>query len=117
TNNKFVQVSYEEDLATSGHIKEGVSELFKENPELANIGTKQQYSQYLESVFPDSKVKDIVYHGTGNYDKIEKFKGRTYFTEKFTAETYADFDRDMRIEDAFSKNIPENEVKVGKQII
>lgn len=25
---------------------------------------QQQYSQYLDTIFPDSKVKDIVYHGT-----------------------------------------------------
>jgi hypothetical protein len=34
----------------------------------------QQYSQYLDTVFPDSKVKDIVYHGTsfGRFDKFSK---------------------------------------------
>jgi hypothetical protein len=46
-------------------VKEGVEELFDSNPELANIGTQQQYSQYLDTIFPDSKVKDIVYHGSG----------------------------------------------------
>jgi len=29
----------------------------------------QLYSQYLDSIFPDSKVKDIVYHGTKNNKK------------------------------------------------
>ena len=33
----------------------------------------QQYSQYLDSIFPDSKVKDIVYHGTSkDFDKFNK---------------------------------------------
>lgn len=32
------------------NIKTGVKELFNENPELANIGTQTQYSQYLESL-------------------------------------------------------------------
>jgi len=45
-------------------IKPGVSEVFESNPELASIGTAEQYSAYLDSIFPDSKVKDIVYHGT-----------------------------------------------------
>tara|TARA_R110000822_G_scaffold152112_5_gene291319 strand:- start:11646 stop:19385 length:7740 start_codon:yes stop_codon:yes gene_type:complete len=61
-------------------VKEGVSEVFKDNPKLDNIGTEQQYSEYLDSVFPDSKVKDIAYHGTKGYDgsgkevpKFEKF--------------------------------------------
>lgn len=44
--------------------KPGVDELFSSNPELASIGTPEQYSQYLDTIFPDSKVKDIVYHGS-----------------------------------------------------
>lgn len=57
-------------------IKPGVSELFESNPELANIGTPEQYSQYLDSIFPDSKVKDIVYHGSSQFgfDKFSKEK-------------------------------------------
>ena len=54
-------------------IKEGVSELFESNPELATIGSKIQYSQYLDTIFPDSKVKEIVYHGTLPENKFEKF--------------------------------------------
>lgn len=34
---------------------------------------QQLYSQYLDSIFPGSKVKDIVYHGTKG-DKFDKFK-------------------------------------------
>jgi hypothetical protein len=45
-------------------VKTGVEQLFESNPELAKIGTPEQYSQYLDTIFPDSKVKDIVYHGT-----------------------------------------------------
>jgi len=56
-------------------IRQGAEELFNENPELANIGTKEQYSQYLDTIFPDSKVKDIVYHGT------EKFIGDVFTKE------------------------------------
>jgi hypothetical protein len=53
--------------------KEGVTELFESTPELANIGTPQQYSQYLDSIFPESKVKDIVYHGTHTrFNKFDK---------------------------------------------
>ena len=44
-------------------VKEGVEEIFEFTPELDTIGTQEQYSQYLDSIFPDSKVKDIVYHG------------------------------------------------------
>ena len=33
---------------------------------------KEIYSQYLDTIFPDSKVKDIVYHASSN--KIERFR-------------------------------------------
>jgi hypothetical protein len=58
-------------------VKEGVSELFESNSELAEIGTPAQYSDYLDTVFPDSKVKDILYHMTSKEGKkgIEE-KGR-----------------------------------------
>ncbi len=63
-------------------IKQGVAELFESNPELANIGTQQQYSAYLDTIFPDSKIKDIVYHGSRD-GAIEKFRNShfgTYFS-------------------------------------
>ena len=52
-------------------VKEGVSEVFESNPELTNIGTLEQYSQYLDTIFPDSRVKDIVYHHSSQ--KLENF--------------------------------------------
>ena len=53
-------------------IKGGVDSIFNEYPELENIGTKEEYSQYLETIFPNSKIKDIVYHASPN--KFTKFK-------------------------------------------
>jgi hypothetical protein len=44
--------------------KSGVDVVFDKNPELSKIGTKEQYSNYINTIFPDSVVKDIVYHGT-----------------------------------------------------
>ena len=56
-------------------VKPGVEGLFNDSPELSSIGTKEQYSQYLNSIFPDSKIKDIVYHGTDiEFDKFDKSK-------------------------------------------
>jgi hypothetical protein len=52
--------------------KEGVSEVFKKNSELSEIGTEEQYSAYLDTVFPSSKVEGIKYHGTQR--EFEKFK-------------------------------------------
>jgi hypothetical protein len=82
-------------------VKPGVEELFNNNPELASIGTPAQYSAYLDSIFPDSKVKDIVYHGSPNANKIkeEGFKNKQerdkgyigdgyYFTKDFSWQSY-----------------------------
>lgn len=54
----------EESKIEKPRIKEGVDFVFKQHQELAEIGTKEQYSEYLESIFPESKIKDIVYHQT-----------------------------------------------------
>ena len=97
-------------------VKEGVEDLFESNPELANIGTPEQYSQYLDSVFPNSQVKDIVYHGTKG-EKFDKFKSSekgefgkgVYFgnyqtalentddTDNFTLEPVTGFDKNKII--------------------
>ena len=52
---------------------------------------QQLYSEYLDTIFPDSKVKDIVYHGTGkefNEFSKEIAKQRTgfHFTTKIGLE-------------------------------
>lgn len=41
---------------------EGIDFVFSQSPELASIGSKAQYLQYLSTIFKTSKVKDIVYH-------------------------------------------------------
>jgi hypothetical protein len=61
----------------STNVKEGVSELFDSTPELASIGTPQQYSAYLDTIFPDSQVKNVLYHGS--LDKITKFNKDQHF--------------------------------------
>lgn len=45
-------------------IKDGVDFVFEQHPKLSEIGTKEEYSEYLDQIFPESKIKDIVYHGT-----------------------------------------------------
>ena len=87
---------------SSTQIKPGVEELFNENSELASVGTSEQYSAYLDTIFPDSKVKDILYHGTpdGRFDSFDLSRVGTntktntkgiYFTDsKKTADFYAE---------------------------
>lgn len=52
----------------------GVDYVFSQSPELASIGSKAQYLQYLSTIFKTSKVKDIVYHGSRGDERIETFK-------------------------------------------
>lgn len=47
-------------------IKEGIDFVFQHYPEFEQLGTKEQYSEYLDTIFPDSKVKDILYHSSPN---------------------------------------------------
>ena len=49
-----------------------VGDVYKNSSELSAIGTEEEYSDYLNTIFPDSKVKDIVYHGTRN--QFSEFK-------------------------------------------
>ena len=44
---------------------------------------QQLYSQYLDTIFPDSKVKDIVYHGSNNAEKIKNSKFLTKKDEDY----------------------------------
>ncbi len=55
-------------------VKEGVDFIFEQYPELTSIGTKEQYAQYIESIFPESKFKEVVYHNSDAEFKNEGFK-------------------------------------------
>jgi len=51
--------------------KEDINRVFEQNPDLSKLGTKTQYYKYLQTIFPESKVKDIVYHRSS--EKIDVF--------------------------------------------
>lgn len=85
--------------------EKNIQEVFKLSPELQNIGTTEQYQDYIKTIFPDSKLQEIVYHGTNRrFDKFQKKEGLDnlsgvkdvddyYFTDniklaKFFAEKY-----------------------------
>jgi len=54
-------------------MKNDIDFIFNRNPELFEIGTKDKYSTYLSSIFPNSQVSDIVYHRTKSKTPFEKF--------------------------------------------
>ena len=45
------------------YLKDGVDFVFEQTPELESIGTYEEYSSYLNTIFPESKEKNIFYHG------------------------------------------------------
>jgi len=79
--NEFVtSISKNKDVIDSFKRKmEGIDFVFSQSPELASVGSKVQYLQYLSTIFPDSKVKEIdnslyisVLNQLEQEDKIEK---------------------------------------------
>lgn len=66
----------EENKTERPQPKEGIDFVFEQNPELSSIGTKEQYSEYLDTIFPDSKVKDVFYHGArSRFETFDTEKG------------------------------------------
>ena len=43
-----------------------IKKIYELNPELEKIGSIEKYDKYLETIFPQSKVRGIQYHGTSN---------------------------------------------------
>lgn len=68
-----------------------IGDLFDTHPELAEIGNVDLYSNYLATIFPSTKIKDIVYHSSIAKDTIHKdnsFKG--YIVYFSTSKDYAE---------------------------
>ena len=70
------QIIFKEPTITSKAIERSVEnleviEIFDATPELSEIGTEQDYVKYIQSIFPKSQVKDILYHGT--YQEFDRF--------------------------------------------
>lgn len=68
---------------------EGIDFVFSQSPELASIGSKAQYLQYLSTIFKTSKVKDIVYRG-GNLGTQQPQDVEAFTTNKSYAEYRAE---------------------------
>lgn len=63
----------------------GINQLTPQQKQQAQLA----YSQYLDTVFPDSKIKNIVYHGSKNkfdiFDKSKQESPGFYFTPDITS--------------------------------
>jgi len=88
-NSDYIQLDKEfkesnESNLKSTIVKEGVEELFDSNPELAKIGTPQQYSQYLNTGKKDidgfkkfvNQAKDVeeLFNSKSYLERVKKYK-------------------------------------------
>jgi len=51
-----------------------VNLVFQQHPELSEIGPQTAYADYLHTIFPSSKIKEIIYHYTPN--QFETFENK-----------------------------------------
>ena len=64
---------FAEDLE-GNYIDEGIHDVYEEHPELYKIGNLKEYAEYVKSIFPDSKIKDVLYHGSAFTDFNKEYK-------------------------------------------
>lgn len=93
-NDKYDFDSITEEInspATDEENFNNISEVFN-NSSLSDIGTIQEYNNYLSTIFPESKTRDILYHGSkAEFDtfKANDFSDYFFFSNsKELAETY-----------------------------
>lgn len=85
-NSKFdILTDLQKELVNNIGIKKSKLDfIFKENPEIAKLGTKEQYSEYLTTIFPKSKVKKILYHrGPQKIEAFDKSKTKELNWNRF----------------------------------
>ena len=58
-------------VKTKAQLDDDIETVFKDNPELESIGTTKEYAEYLDNIFPESKLKDIFYRGSSDPNMIE----------------------------------------------
>ncbi len=65
-----------------------LQKIFDINPELAEIGSLDQYAAYVEKIFPNSLVKNIVWHGSKKHFNEFKRKIFNFFGLKLSHGLY-----------------------------
>lgn len=50
--------------STDINSKDAVDYLYDINPELSKVGSKEEYTQYINSIYPNSLIDSIYWHGT-----------------------------------------------------
>ena len=73
----FDVINKERDEIEDALYWNGIDFVFYKCPELRKIGTKKQYAEYIKTVFPNSIHKNIVYHGSKNWENFEIFEHKS----------------------------------------
>jgi len=95
-----------------------IDEVFEENTELDDIGTMAQYAEYIKNVFPLSKIKSILFHGSPraqDLKKSQKFKNK-FWDEELNGYRYGSYfseEFDEALSYAHSINNVESEENIG----
>ena len=106
---------------------EGAKFAYENSEELQQLGTQEQYSKYLDAIFPDSKVKEIVYHGTNDKNFTPKTNrqgihfGFKKYVEEWLFRTNAPFNQryyniKKELEDLEDNDYSETFNKTGKEL-
>lgn len=103
---KMEKLSSAENQIEKPKIKEGVDFVFEQNPELVQVGTKEQYSEYLGTIFPESVIKDIVWHGSSReFDSFSKDEIGTNTESQRLTKLGFFFSDNMRVTQFYGKNV------------
>lgn len=75
-------------------LEKDIDRIYESTPELSLIGTKEEYSQYLSTIFPESSIKEIVWHGS--LDNITSdFKSNQHFGSFEAAKSRNEFKKQV----------------------
>jgi hypothetical protein len=72
---------YEE--AKANTLVNGAEDVYLNNPKLAEIGSVNQYSNYLNTIFPDSIIPVLHKGYRGKTNLVHNVVGRSFFTNQF----------------------------------
>lgn len=100
--------------STDINSKDAVDYLYDVNPELSKIGSKEEYTQYINSIYPNSLINSIYWHGTDSdlsQGIANSKKGKGSGAPETGAEMY--FNKQpwasLQYISGVNRNIPDNE--------
>lgn len=72
--------------------KKSIAEIFHTNPDLKKIGTEEEYEEYAESIFPESALQRVVWHGVSKHKEATNKIYEEGFSHKETLSSKNDLE-------------------------